>query len=222
MRHILTSLALLATFAAVGQSTMPYNPDADDDSYIGVADILGLLPLYGQQFGIDSSLTCDYDGTPFEQILGGIWDGTIIVDSIRAQYHLEDSAQVFMPGCPEPVWESASFEATWVGYPSFQSNDWYFYTSDSPYKYLRMQFYEGWGWYSFRFSDPEIYSLGLGAILGNEAESWALGNVNQAWTLPFDSLDYTYSEFGVQFTDFDGFMSSQTYNSILFYWHYAE
>ena len=82
MRHLLTSLALLATFAAAGQNTMPYNPDADDDSYIGVADILGLLPLYGQQFGIDSSLTCDYDGTPFEQILGGIWDGTIIVDSV--------------------------------------------------------------------------------------------------------------------------------------------
>jgi hypothetical protein len=64
MRHLLTSLALLATFAAAGQNTMPYNPDADDDSYIGATDLLGLLPLFGQQFGIDSSLTCDYDGTP--------------------------------------------------------------------------------------------------------------------------------------------------------------
>ena len=220
MKNLLACLAILAGFNAGAQS-MPYNPDANDDGYIGAPDLLSFLPLYGTQVGIDSSLTCDYDGTPFEQLVGGIWDGTIIVDSIRAQYHLEDSAQIYMPGCPEPIWESASFETTWVGYPSFNDGEWRFEPSGEPYKRLRMEFYEGSGLYSFRFIDDELYSLGLGAILGG-GEGWALGNVSQAWTLPFDSSDYTYTEFGVQFTDFDGFMNSQTYNSILFYWHYAD
>ena len=44
MRHILTSLALFATFAAAGQTTnpFPYNPDADADGWISVNDLLSL------------------------------------------------------------------------------------------------------------------------------------------------------------------------------------
>ena len=45
MRHLLTSLALLATFAAAGQTAnpFPYNPDADADGWISVNDLLSLL-----------------------------------------------------------------------------------------------------------------------------------------------------------------------------------
>ena len=221
MKNLLACFAVLLAFTAGAQSTMPYNPDFNDDSYIGSADILGLLPFYGQQYGIDSSLTCSYDGTPIEEIVGGLWDGSILIDSVRVQYHLQDSALIYLPGCPDPIWESASYETTWVGYGSFNNGDWYFNTSSAPYKTLRMQFYESSGWYSFRFTDNEISALGLSSILGG-GESWALGNVNQAWVLPFDTLDYSFSEYGVQFTEFDGYLHSQTYNSILFYWQFFE
>ena len=63
MKNLIACLAILAAFTAGAQS-MPYNPDANDDGYIGSPDLLSLLPLYGTQVGIDSSLTCDYDGTP--------------------------------------------------------------------------------------------------------------------------------------------------------------
>lgn len=53
MRHVLTSLALFATFAAAGQVNgfqLPYNPDVEPDGFIGVGDILELLVLFGNQF----------------------------------------------------------------------------------------------------------------------------------------------------------------------------
>ena len=52
MRHLLTSLALLATFAAAGQTTnpFPYNPDADADGWISVNDLLSLLAIFTSEF----------------------------------------------------------------------------------------------------------------------------------------------------------------------------
>lgn len=85
----------------MAQSTMPWNPDANDDSYIGATDMLSTLAVYGQQFGIDSSLTCDYDGTPIEEFFGNVWNGDIIIDSMLVQYHTIDSAQVYIAGCPD-------------------------------------------------------------------------------------------------------------------------
>ena len=52
MKNLLACLAVFAAITAEAQSTMPYNPDANDDGYIGGVDLLGLLPLYGQQFGV--------------------------------------------------------------------------------------------------------------------------------------------------------------------------
>ena len=59
-------------------------------------------------------LTCDYDGTPFEEWVGSVWNGGVIVDSILVQYHIIDSAQVYMAGCPDPMWEVASYERAWM------------------------------------------------------------------------------------------------------------
>jgi hypothetical protein len=52
MRHLLTSLALLATFAAAGQVEVvyPYNPDGNADSVISAPDLLDLLPIFGGTF----------------------------------------------------------------------------------------------------------------------------------------------------------------------------
>jgi hypothetical protein len=55
MRHLLTSLALLATIAAAGQVDgfqLPYNPDVEPDGFIGINDVLAILPLYGQDSGL--------------------------------------------------------------------------------------------------------------------------------------------------------------------------
>lgn len=56
MRHILTSLALLVTFAAAGQTAnpFPYNPDADADGWISVNDLLSLLAIFTTEFTPES------------------------------------------------------------------------------------------------------------------------------------------------------------------------
>lgn len=225
MRHLLTSLALLATFAAAGQSTMPYNPDADDDSYIGATDLLGLLPLFGQQFGIDSSLTCDYDGTPIEEFWGNVWNGDIIIDSILVQYHTIDSAEIYIAGCPDPTWETVSYERAWMT-SSFadNGNEKYWYVGLNGYiRYFRLFYYSDGGEFSFSVQDREVYESGLMEILGqqyayaeNETEN------STVWIIPFQTDAASMDESGIHFMDWSGFLSGATYVSILPYWHYAE
>ena len=52
MRYLLTSLALLAAFAAAAQVEVvyPYNPDGNADSVISAPDLLDFLPIFGGTF----------------------------------------------------------------------------------------------------------------------------------------------------------------------------
>lgn len=224
MKNLLACLALLAAFSAGAQSTMPYNPDADDDSYIGVADVLGLLPLYGQQFGIDSSLTCDYDGTPIEEFWGNVWNGDIILDSMLVQYHVLDSAQVFIAGCPDPVWDVASYERAWTT-NGFSANPtflrWLHFTGPGT-KTFRLTFEAQYGYFRFSIQDDELYNLGLTDVLGSYQGSAQTPSQSSTWYLPFPAEAASFDSSGIHFENWDGFLSSATYINILPYWHYAE
>ena len=48
MKHLMTLVALFGSFALMAQ--LPYNPDANGDGLIGVADLQGLLATYGSEF----------------------------------------------------------------------------------------------------------------------------------------------------------------------------
>ena len=51
MKHLMTLVALLVSTAAVAQiPTLPWNPDGNDDQFIGLPDLLDLLTVYGQEF----------------------------------------------------------------------------------------------------------------------------------------------------------------------------
>ena len=56
MKYLITTLAILATFAAAGQTTnpFPYNPDADADGWISVNDLLSLLSIFTSEFTPES------------------------------------------------------------------------------------------------------------------------------------------------------------------------
>jgi len=225
MKNLLACLAVIAAFSAGAQSTMPYNPDADDDSYIGVADVLGLLPLYGQQFGIDSSLTCDYDGTPIEEFWANVYNGDIIIDSMLVQYHTVDSAEVFFAGCPDPVWETVSYERAWtVPYTSwyFPTLSWESFIADN-LKFFRMWFSESNGRFHFQLRDGEIDSQQLSGVLGSSySDARTVESGNSSWTIPFPTDAASFDENGIHFEYWNGFLSNATYVNILPYWHYAE
>lgn len=212
---------MTACIASAGQSTMPWNPDANDDSYVGASDMLSTLAVYGQQIGIDSSLTCDYDGSSLEEWLGDLWSGIVVLDSVRVQYHVEDSSLVYVPGCPDPVWDSYSYERSWIA----SSEMWYFANSiqftASLLGYQRVVRFE-WsasaGSYKVRIWDHEITESSLADVMVSHAQPVDV-NGNDQLFIPIPG-DFTDS--GLEFEYYNGFLTNATYVNILPYWHYAE
>ena len=225
-RTLLALTGVLCALSGMAQSTMPWNPDANDDSYIGATDMLSTLAVYGQQFGIDSSLTCDYDGTPIEEFWGNVWNGDIIIDSMLVQYHTIDSAEVYVAGCPDPIWETVSYERAWMAASYYEQASWKRWQSgDSGFsRYFYLSFSANSGEFDFRIQDNEVYDTGLTEVLGNQ-QSYSLPSFSEGqyfWSLPFPLDAAVFDENGIQFEYWNNFLSGATYVNILPYWHYAE
>ena len=50
MRYLALLLTMAFAFTGTAQSEYPYNPDDNNDGYIGLVDLLGLLTLFGSDF----------------------------------------------------------------------------------------------------------------------------------------------------------------------------
>ena len=228
MKNLLACLVVFAAFSAGAQSTMPWNPDANDDSYIGATDMLSTLAVYGQQFGIDSSLTCDYDGTPIEEFWGNVWNGDIIIDSMLVQYHTIDSAQVFLAGCPDPIWETVSYERAWTTGPPYYdlgSNRVVWEANSLGYtRWFYLFFYQSQGDFRFQINDIEVNETGLDGVLGSSSSRAQSTEecCDSQWFIPFPPDLASFDDAGIQFGFWDGFLNGATYVNILPYWHYAE
>ena len=223
-RTLLALTGVLCALNGMAQSTMPWNPDANDDSYVGASDMLSTLAVYGQQIGIDSSLTCDYDGTPIEEFWGNVWNGDIIIDSMLVQYHTIDSAEVFTAGCPDPEWETVSYERAWTTNLFYVTGDGYFRWDATMIGYTRyfyLYYASNVGEFRFQIWDYEVGSNNLDDILGSLI-SYAQADNGTNWQIPFPPDDAFFDESGIHFSDWSGFLEGATYVNILPYWHYAE
>ncbi|MDC3198174.1 hypothetical protein OAT89_00750 [bacterium] len=112
MKHLMTLMALVVAVTAVAQGTTiheyPWNPDWNNDNFVGSSDLTGFLSAFGSEFG-NPPEPCDYDGTPLEEWWGQAISGDIIVDSIFFELLLTDTSEVFFPGCPEPLVDTLEF-----------------------------------------------------------------------------------------------------------------
>ena len=65
----MTLMALVVAVTAGAQGTTiheyPWNPDWNNDNFVGSHDLLGFLSAFGSQFG-NPPEPCDYDGTPWK------------------------------------------------------------------------------------------------------------------------------------------------------------
>ena len=52
MKHLLTAIA--CCLAVAGRAQTPYNPDSNGDGFVGSADLVSLLSLYGELAPVDS------------------------------------------------------------------------------------------------------------------------------------------------------------------------
>ena len=106
MRLLVLCFALLSSGLMVAQNNSievyPWNPDANNDNAIGTSDLLEFLPVFGTYFGTPPE-PCDYDGTPFEEWLFGINDGSVILDSVWVEFEMEGTNSYFTPDCPTQI-----------------------------------------------------------------------------------------------------------------------
>ena len=66
MKKIILPLFILlsiSTFAQTNNELLPYNPDVDGNGIIGSSDLIGFLPLYGENFQADGVLPIELGGT---------------------------------------------------------------------------------------------------------------------------------------------------------------
>ena len=66
MKKIILPLFILlsiSTFAQTNNELLPYNPDVDGNGIIGSPDLIGFLPLYGENFQADGVLPIELGGT---------------------------------------------------------------------------------------------------------------------------------------------------------------
>jgi len=226
MKHLMTLLALVVAVTAGAQGTSihdyPWNPDFNNDTYVGSEDLMGLLSTYGTQFGLPPE-PCDYDGTPLEDLVIGIADGSIVLDSMFIEYELEDVSTYYVLGCPDPVTDTLIFSnSMMLENVSFDVDRWECYGDDSYGQHFDL---------AFRYSTSEgiYYWFSHNSVLDN------LGFYNDGFygsfvayseqnPIPFPDSWYLdeegiHIESGWNENDWAYYAN---YLHILPYWHYAE
>ena len=226
MKHLLAMLSAAVTIGAAAQ-TMPYNADANSDGFIGSSDLLTFLPLYDTQVGLtDSVQTCNYDGTDFQNWVIGVLDMSILIDSIRISYLIEDSLLTYSVGCPDGEYEYVTLERSYVIHvPCLQGCNppsWQFYSSFSAqtilYGYQRkfeIQFSDLSNAYNFYIYDQEIEQNPILTFSGGNGFSAVLP-FNDVGTIDSTGLHLSWPDY------FYSWVPKCTYFSILPYWHYAD
>ena len=103
MRTFFSALLLLMAGGVQAQTTQPWQPDANGDGLINIEDMVQFLTVFNTQWGPDLTVACDYQGTDLETLFADLMNGDAQLDSLYFAYSIYDSAEVYVPECPEPV-----------------------------------------------------------------------------------------------------------------------
>ena len=206
---------------------MPFNPDYDGDNVVATTDFLAVLPLFGSTM-VNTSLICDYQGTEFEQFVAGLFDQSLVLDSIYIEYLLIDTVTTFLPGCPDPVELETildrSHMLTDISFGQFPDHTSWHANSNylGYYRAFSFRFYPQDGEYRLHIQDSEIGTL----TSYDQSCYWnGLGPANccsSYSSLPFPE-NWTINEDGIQV---DWYINRWAHNCEHFrlipFWHEAE
>ena len=229
MRYLTTLLFAALSFSAFSQNNAihvyPWNPDANHNNSIGTDDLLPFLSVFGEEFGLPPE-PCTYDGTEFEDLLFGIFDETIILDSIFVEYEIEDVANYYVQGCPDPITDTlviAGFGMlTDVSItPNFEIN--IGGQNQSTFGTLTFQiFYHGSsGNYNITFFNWHIWGSEYAADGFFGGGQYNAGNSAINQLIPFPET-FLFNEDGIEMPWNSNWASFANYMHILPYWHYAD
>jgi hypothetical protein len=213
--------------ACFGQGTAiheyPWNPDWNNDNFVGSSDLTGFLSAYGSEFG-NPPEPCDYDGTPFEELVFGIADGTIVLDSVFVEFELEDTQTYFLTGCPDPVTDTLIWNNNAVlNYLGPHGEGWHLNGVDAYGSSFDMFFgvNNSNGTYRFIYNCNAMYTFDF---YGDGFFGGGYQATTQFYPLPFPNGWY-FDEEGMHITEGwtpDDWPYYANYLHILPYWHYAE
>ena len=215
MRYLITLLFAALSLNAVGQ--MPYNPDSNGDYSIGSPDLLSFLGVFDTML-VDSSLTCDYEGTELEGFFGGIFSQNLILDSVYVEYLLTDTVITYLPGCPDPVYIDVILERSYfvTNFQSYESSDMIavyrqiFYLGHP--RTLYFNFFNSSGYYEVVLDDVEV---GVLTNYNNSTQTdYTLMPFPESWTLDEEGIQVDW--------EVDEWVSHCTNFRLIPYWHEAE
>jgi hypothetical protein len=220
MKHLLTLAALFVSTLSLAQQ-MPYNPDANGDDFVGVDDVLGVLGVYDTAL-MQPDLTCDYEGTDLEQLIGGLFDQTLVLDSVYVEYLYSDSVLTYLPGCPDAVFIETILERSYV-IDDFSYSNSNVFTVFAYIQYLgharqlEFRFYPEDGKYNLYLIDGEIES----ATNYNDNSFWQGQDYSSAY-MPFPE-NWTLNDDGI-IVDWgaDTWVANCESFRLIPFWHEAE
>ena len=223
----MTLMALVVAVTAGAQGTTiheyPWNPDWNNDNYVGSSDLTGFLSAYGTEFG-NPPEPCDYDGTTLENLIvaGCSPDGFegFVLDSIFMEYSFENTETYYLPGCPEPVTDTIYYQNSimmdiWE-FPYGGTTLLYHYPANGiGYNRWQFTFEETNGKYYVYFEERITNALGL----GNAFPDSPLGSPAIDSALPLDTNQVWLDDDGLHFCCYADYVLDMV---IIPYWHYAE
>lgn len=218
MKHLMTLLALVVAVTAGAQGTTiheyPWNPDWNNDNFVGSSDLTGFLSAFGSEFG-NPPEPCDYDGTDIEDLFAGLLTGDIVMDSVFVEYQIQDVSTYFLPGCPDAITDTVTVSDSYMlRYEQLTPHYWRI-ASSQWYRELKLTPNYQTGFYTFRFKDAALTEFTTDGFFDDEytytipsAIPWP-----NEWFLDEDGLHFTWNS---------GWATYANYLHILPYWHYAE
>ena len=231
MKHLMTLLALVVAVTAGAQGTTiheyPWNPDWDNDNHIGSSDLTGFLSAFGSEFG-NPPEPCDYDGSSFEELVFGLMDGSIILDSLFLEYQLSQISSYYVGGCPDPITDtivysySVMFEWYSHGPDGFSAST--FDPISNALQSFQVNFSTVHGTYMVVMKNLNLEYLGyigdgffggFGAAHGSATDTYSLP-LPSGWSLDEEGI---HIDEGWSDEDWPFYAD---YMHILPYWHYAE
>jgi len=217
MKNLLACWVVFAAFSVSAQQySPPWNPDADDNGSIGATDVLATLSVYGNDWGVDTSLTCDFVPNDSEQWLIDVLSGVIVIDSIFMQVAFFSVQDVYVLGCPNPIPDTVAFEITETlatTYPEYGSSPsaQVYHNGDGYSATVNFYFYDGLYCWESSISYPAIY----------EAQNAGFF-IPDAWSHCENLPLHTSFNIGSSGIQADQLGTSTEYFQLIPYWHYAE
>lgn len=213
MKQSFTLTALLISSLAMGQNDPFWNPDANGDDLIGFADLASLLSVYNSNIGVDSSVTCEFNGTDLEELILRTLLGEIVIDSIYFETTLSGIAYDYALGCPDPVGTPWSVSQSGTVPCEIQiGNDYRQFYASFDFSHLFVEAYRSGSspWYFYSV----LQSLYSEDIFYGNAEFNPVGGTN----VPNQSGGVVFDSLGIREVN----MNPNNYVRAVPYWHYNE